>query len=620
ATEQPIVKLANYSKAAPQTPAEAAGYGRTLMHAGATAAAKNETSKAATGSPAGNLLAVKAMDAIADTSIKSFMSNNAIPLTPENMKRAAEVIANYKTAARYPDTIAESLSDNAPRYDDRAKAFEQMIFGGVHTSYTSSQKKLLASMTAQTMELLVSPDAVNQSVDSIQHPEAVVDTTSPIAVAPAEAAVPQAPAVAESQAPTAVDISANAPASPPVEAPSTAPEPAVEIPTPPAAEKPQVSVEKPAEAAAPAAPEAAKPTPDAESPATKLFTTDGRINVSIWRNILPGAKVDNILTNGPLLLAALHEQGIDDARMLAYAFGTINAETGAFAPIPEWASGKTYEGREDLGNIHPGDGERYKGRGFIQLTGRNNYRNYGKILGIDLENNPDLALDPKTAARIFAVFLAPRAEKIRHALDAGNLGKARKYVNGGTNGFDAFAHGYIASARVLQPELVSRYLTPSGVSSGDMLKQRLKNHHHNISGELNNGELSALGEAWPGHQLQPEAAAQFRKLNQAYKAKFGEDIKLKESYRSYDAQFAIKHSEPKLAAKPGTSVHGWGMALDASGGVQLQGSMQHKWFEQHAHEYGFVNPNWAHNGDGIQEEAWHWEYWGSQASYSESNN
>ncbi|MEO7363916.1 MAG: hypothetical protein ABIV43_00200, partial [Candidatus Saccharimonadales bacterium] len=162
ATEQPIVKLANYSKAAPQTPAEAAGYGRTLMHAGATAAAKNETSKAASGSPSGNLIAVKVMDAIADTSIKSFMANNAIPLTPENMKLAAEVIANYKTAARYPDTIAESLSDNAPKYDDRAKAFEQMIFGGVHTSYTSSQKKLLASMTAQTMELLVSPDAVEQ--------------------------------------------------------------------------------------------------------------------------------------------------------------------------------------------------------------------------------------------------------------------------------------------------------------------------------------------------------------------------------------------------------------------------------------------------------------------------
>lgn len=53
-----------------------------------------------------------------------------------------------------------------------------------------------------------------------------------------------------------------------------------------------------------------------------------------------------------------------------------------------------------LGNVKAGDGLRYKGRGFIQITGRDNYRKAGKALGIDLENNPKWASDPKIAAKI----------------------------------------------------------------------------------------------------------------------------------------------------------------------------------------------------------------------------
>jgi hypothetical protein len=85
----------------------------------------------------------------------------------------------------------------------------------------------------------------------------------------------------------------------------------------------------------------------------------------------------------------------------AYVLATVEHETaGTYAPIEEWASGDAYEGRADLGNTRPGDGRRFKGRGASQITGRRNYRVFGELLGIDLEGNPELALDEQVSDRI----------------------------------------------------------------------------------------------------------------------------------------------------------------------------------------------------------------------------
>ena len=59
--------------------------------------------------------------------------------------------------------------------------------------------------------------------------------------------------------------------------------------------------------------------------------------------------------------------------------------------IEEIHDGSDYEGSSILGNNQPGDGPRFKGRGYIQLTGRWNYGHYGKMIGVDLVNNPQLA-------------------------------------------------------------------------------------------------------------------------------------------------------------------------------------------------------------------------------------
>lgn len=93
-----------------------------------------------------------------------------------------------------------------------------------------------------------------------------------------------------------------------------------------------------------------------------------------------------------------------DDRWLAYMMATVYHETDQkFQGIEEYGPDsyfKKYDGRKDLGNSEPGDGLRFKGRGFVQITGRLNYTKFSKILGIDLVDNPKLALDLENCVKI----------------------------------------------------------------------------------------------------------------------------------------------------------------------------------------------------------------------------
>lgn len=162
--------------------------------------------------------------------------------------------------------------------------------------------------------------------------------------------------------------------------------------------------------------------------------------------------------NWPLMEAALNQQGIGSNAVCIATLATVKVECPPFHPIREYGSAAYlqfhYQGRVDLGNTHQGDGILYAGRGFIQITGRNNYRAYGQRLGVDLETYPDKALDPKVAANILALFF--KDHHIDAAAEAGNWVRVRQLVNGGKNALTPF----LAAEQTLDDALRRFFVSP----------------------------------------------------------------------------------------------------------------------------------------------------------------
>ena len=103
---------------------------------------------------------------------------------------------------------------------------------------------------------------------------------------------------------------------------------------------------------------------------------------------------------------------------------------------PEAIANTVYANRMGNGPAETGDGWRFRGRGFIPLTGKYNYRLYGEYLGIDLENNPELAEKEDIAAEIAAEFW--HRSDLNEAADVLDLVAIRRKVNGGLIGFGEF--------------------------------------------------------------------------------------------------------------------------------------------------------------------------------------
>ena len=120
--------------------------------------------------------------------------------------------------------------------------------------------------------------------------------------------------------------------------------------------------------------------------------------------------------------------------------------------------------------------------------------------------------------------------------------------------------------------------------------------------------MCPLGAA--GHVLRCDAAAAYRAMSAAFAAAFGSPICITDSYRTYASQVRLYGQKPTLAAVPGTSNHGWGLAVDLCGGIEHYGTAPYTWMKANAGRFGFLHPDWAEPGNG-REEPWHWEYAGT---------
>jgi len=137
------------------------------------------------------------------------------------------------------------------------------------------------------------------------------------------------------------------------------------------------------------------------------------------------------------LVLAMRKYGVGRTPLeRAHFLAQTNHESGNFIYKEEIASGKAYEGRKDLGNTQAGDGVRYKGRGYIQLTGRANYNKYGPIAGADFVGHPT-AVATKYYAETACLFWKSNRLGAK-CVDSSTttIKVVTKRINGGYNGLD----------------------------------------------------------------------------------------------------------------------------------------------------------------------------------------
>lgn len=120
-------------------------------------------------------------------------------------------------------------------------------------------------------------------------------------------------------------------------------------------------------------------------------------NIASLRICSPQTPVLKLQEVVPYLNITLKQYEINTPLRISHFLAQVLHESGGFKFSEEIASGEPYEGRKDLGNTNTGDGKLFKGRGYIQITGRYNYKLYSDYKGIDFLSNPKLLATPQYA-------------------------------------------------------------------------------------------------------------------------------------------------------------------------------------------------------------------------------
>ncbi|MDY5786566.1 MAG: basic endochitinase, partial [Corynebacterium sp.] len=142
----------------------------------------------------------------------------------------------------------------------------------------------------------------------------------------------------------------------------------------------------------------------------------------------------------PGYLGVMKAANITTPRRAAMFAAQLGHESNGLRDMRERASGAEYEGRRNLGNVHPGDGVRFAGRGPIQLTGRNNYRAFTRWAQanghttLDFEKEPERLEEPKWGFLAASWYWVAARPQINHMADNGDVHGVTRAINGGLNG------------------------------------------------------------------------------------------------------------------------------------------------------------------------------------------
>jgi putative chitinase len=180
---------------------------------------------------------------------------------------------------------------------------------------------------------------------------------------------------------------------------------------------------------------------------------------NILQSIAPKLTTQQLLDYSLMASSAAKVAGINTPKRLTAWLAQLAHESGGFrylqeiwGPTPQQKRYGVGSLGKTLGNLEPGDGYKYRGRGWIQLTGRSNYKRYGDLLGIDLVGEPDLAADPGNAFAIAALFWQDR--KLNELADKGAIRSITKSINGGYNGLMQRISYYRKAVNSIKPMMV----------------------------------------------------------------------------------------------------------------------------------------------------------------------
>lgn len=239
--------------------------------------------------------------------------------------------------------------------------------------------------------------------------------------------------------------------------------------------------------------------------------------VSIIKRMAPLAKPSIVSGLSAAMPKVIQIAGLTTPQRMAQFLAQIAHESDGFRTTTEYASGREYNNRKDLGN-GPTDGPTFKGRGLIQLTGRYNYQKYGDELGVDFIKNPSLAAQFPYAALTAAQYW--KNNKLNNLADQGDIYAITRRINGGFNGLSdrkrylALAEAELSPIKQAQQRLSQLNYPvgkPDGIS-GPLTRSAIRDFQDAanlpVTGDLDAQTFSLLAsDHAPVRPVAPERAA-----------------------------------------------------------------------------------------------------------------